>query len=368
MSTIGQRKADHLALCAEHEVGFRQASTLLECVHLVHDALPDMTLADVDLSLTMFGKRLRAPIVIASMTGGTDEAGRINRELASIAEERGYGFGLGSQRAMHTRPGSSPTYRVRDVMPTALLLGNVGVVQARGMSTGEVRALVEDVGADAMCVHLNPAMELVQPGGDRDFSHGLDTIARLVRELGVPVVVKETGCGISPAVGARIRSAGVRHVDVSGAGGTSWVGVETKRAEAAGDDEARALGDAFWDWGVPTAASVALLAPIGFETIVATGGIATGLQVARAVALGATAAGMARPVLKALTRGGRAGAIAALDRVEGELRTAMLLTGSRDLPALRRAPRVVVGALASWVEQLGGLGHVAQAKSDTLGR
>jgi len=357
VADIGQRKNDHLALCAEGDVGFRRTSTLLECVRLVHDALPDMKLSDVDTSVTLFGKTLRAPIVIASMTGGTEEAGRINRELASIAEERGYGFGLGSQRAMHLRPSSSATYRVRDLAPSTLVLGNVGVIQARSMTTSEVRVLVDEVGADALCIHLNPAMELVQPGGDRDFAHGLDTIGRLVRDLGVPVLVKETGCGIAPSVGRRLRDVGVKHVDVSGAGGTSWVGVETQRAAAAGDEAARALGESFWDWGVPTGASVALLAPMGFETIVATGGIATGLDVARAIALGATAAGIARPVLRALagnagSGGGRGAALAALERIEAELRAAMLLTGSRDLGSLRRAPRVVIGELASWVEGL----------------
>jgi isopentenyl-diphosphate delta-isomerase len=351
MSSIGQRKADHLAICAEEDVGFRGASTLLECVRLVHDALPDLALADLDTSVTVFGRKLRAPMVIASMTGGTEEAGRINRELASIAEERGYGFGLGSQRAMHLRPGTGATYRVRQTAPTALLLGNVGVVQARAMTTSELRVLVDEVGADALCVHLNPAMELVQPGGDRDFGHGLDTIARLVRDLGVPVVVKETGCGISPGVGRRLRDVGVAHVDVSGAGGTSWVGVETKRAEAAGATAARALGEALWDWGIPTGAAVALLAPLGFETLVATGGVATGLDVARAIALGATVAGLARPVLRALSAGGRDAAVALLEGVENELRAAMLLTASRDLAMLRRAPRVVVGELAAWIDQ-----------------
>ena len=146
---------------------------------------------------------------------------------------------------------------------------------------------------------------------------------------------------------------GIQHVDVSGAGGTSWVGVETRRAAAAGDRPAQALGDAFWDWGVPTGACVALLAPMGFETIVATGGVASGLDVARALALGASAAGLARPILRALmSSGGRAAAIAQLDAIEAELRAAMLLTGCRDLPALRRAPRVVTGPLASWVQQL----------------
>jgi isopentenyl-diphosphate Delta-isomerase len=356
MTDIGRRKADHLAICAEDDVGFRGASTLLECVRLVHDALPDMGVADVDTSVVLFGKRLRAPIVIASMTGGTEEASRINSQLALIAEERGYAFGLGSQRAMHLRPGAVETYRVRHLAPTTLVLGNVGVVQARAMTTSEVRVLVDDIGADALCVHLNPAMELVQPGGDRDFSHGLETIGRLVQDLGVPVIVKETGCGISPGVAKRLLDVGVRHVDVSGAGGTSWVGVETKRAEASGDRAARVLGEAFWDWGVPTAASVALLAPMGFETIVATGGIATGLDVARAIALGASVAGIARPLLRALSgdaTAGPAAAVAMLDGVESELRAAMLLTGSRDRAALRRAPRVVVGELGTWVEALG---------------
>jgi isopentenyl-diphosphate delta-isomerase len=355
MATIGQRKADHLALCAEEDVGFHRTSTLLECVHLVHDALPDMKLSDVDLSITLFGKALRAPLIIASMTGGTDEAGRINRELASIAEERGYGFGLGSQRAMHVRPGTGESYRVRDVAPTTLVLGNVGVVQARAMTTSEVRVLVDEVGANALCIHLNPAMELVQPGGDRDFGHGLDTLRRLARDLGVPVVVKETGCGLSPAVGRRLREVGIQHVDVSGAGGTSWVGVETRRAASEGDRAAQGLGEAFWDWGVPTGASVALLAPMGFDTIVATGGVATGLDVARAVALGASAAGIARPILRALMSAeGRAGALSKLDSIESELRAAMLLTGCRDLAALRRAPRVILDPLTSWVSQLAG--------------
>ena len=321
-------------------------------MRLVHDALPDLDADAIDTSLTLFGKRLRAPILIASMTGGTEEAGRINRELASLAEERGIAFGLGSQRAMHVRQGVEGTYRVREVAPTTLVLGNVGVVQAREMSTADVRALADEVGADALCVHLNPAMELVQPGGDRDFRHGLATIERLVHELGLPVVVKETGCGIAPHVAARLVRVGVTHVDVSGAGGTSWVGVETERAAEQGDARGRALGEAFWDWGIPTAASVALLAPFKLQTLIATGGVGTGLDVAKAIALGATAAGIARPLLKALVSGGREKAGALLDGVVAELRTAMLLTGSADLAGLRRAPRVLGGDLSAWVDQL----------------
>ena len=358
--SIGQRKSDHLTLCATGDVGFRAQGPLFDGVRLVHDALPDLHADAIDTSLVLFGKTLRAPLVIASMTGGTDEAGKINRELAALAEERGIAFGLGSQRAMHVKQGVHATYRVREVAPTTVVLGNVGVVQAREMSTASVRALADEVGADAVCVHLNPAMELVQPGGDRDFTRGLETIERLVRELGrpdggarpIPIVVKETGCGIAPHVAKRLLRAGVAHIDVSGAGGTSWVGVEARRASEQGDTKGRALGEAFWDWGVPTAASVALLGPLGLETLIATGGVASGLDVAKAIALGATAAGIARPVLKALVSGGRAKAGELLDQVLAELRAAMLLTGSADLAALQRAPRVLGGDLSAWVTQL----------------
>ena len=353
MSNIGKRKADHIALCATGDVGFRGVSTLLEDVRLVHDALPDLDADALDLSTEAFGKKLRAPIVIASMTGGTDDAGRINRELAALAEERGYAFGLGSQRAMIVRPESRPSFRVRDVAPTAPILGNLGVVQARGMTTAEVQALIDEVGADALCIHLNPAMELVQPGGDRDFRSGLETITRLTKELRVPVIVKETGCGISPNVAKRVVGVGVEYIDVSGAGGTSWVGVETLRAEEVGDTRSRSLGEALWDWGIPTGVSVATLAPLGAK-IIATGGMGSGMDAARALALGAHLVGIARPALKALHEGGRAGALAFFDAVEAELRAAMLLTGSANVAALRRAPKVITGELLLWIEQLGG--------------
>jgi isopentenyl-diphosphate delta-isomerase len=252
---------------------------------------------------------------------------------------------------MHVRKESASTYRVRDVAPKTLVLGNIGVVQARAMSTAEVRELAEEIGADAVCIHMNPAMELVQPGGDRDFRGGLATIERLAKELDRAIVAKETGCGISRSVGARLRGVGVRHVDVSGAGGTSWVGVETKRAEAAGDQKARSLGELYWDWGVPTAASVAMLAPQGFDTLIATGGVANGLDIAKAIALGAHLVGIARGALMALESGGRDGALAFFDSLERELLTAMLLTGSKDLAALRAAPRLVGGELALWMER-----------------
>ena len=344
MADISSRKADHLDLATSGDVGFRARTTLFECVELVHDALPELDLASVDTSTTLLGKRLSAPILIAGMTGGTERAERINHELAAVAEERGYAFGLGSQRALLRDRGALSTYAVRGVAPNALLLGNIGVVQATKLSSEEVRELCELVDADALCVHLNPAMELVQAEGDRDFRGGLATLERLSQELPIPVVAKETGCGLSGSVAERLRGAGIRHVDVSGAGGTSWVAVEMHRAKGDG----RALGETFRDWGIPTAASVVLVARHGFDTVFATGGVQGGLDIAKAIALGASAGGIARASLQALESGGRAAALALFSRVEAELKTAMLLVGARDLAALRRAPRLLRGELSAW--------------------
>jgi len=345
MADISSRKADHLDLATSGDVGFRHRTTLFECVDLVHDALPELDLASVDTSTTLLGKRLSAPILIAGMTGGTERAQRINRELAAIAEERGYAFGLGSQRAILKDRSALSTYAVRDVAPRALLLGNLGVVQASKLETSQVRELVELVGADALCIHLNPAMELIQSDGDRDFRGGLATLERLGRELPVPVIAKETGCGLSANVAQRLFGAGIRHVDVSGAGGTSWVAVEMHRASGT----AKGIGETFRDWGIPTAASVALVARQPFDTIFATGGVRNGLDVAKAIALGASAAGIARSSLQALESGGRAAALGFFDRIEAELRTAMLLVGARDLRALRQTSRLIRGDLAAWL-------------------
>jgi isopentenyl-diphosphate delta-isomerase len=347
MADISKRKADHLDLAASGDVGFKRTTTLFECIRLIHDALPELDFDSLDASVTILGKTLRAPILIAGMTGGTERAQRINRELASIAEERGYGFGLGSQRAMQKHREYAATYRVRDVAPTVLLLGNVGAVQARGTSSTDLADLAHSVGADALCIHLNPAMELVQTEGDRDFRGCLDTLRRLVAELGIPIVAKETGCGISRDVAERLSTVGVRHVDVSGAGGTSWVAVETQRA----DETRRRLGETFWEWGIPTAASVSFAAGVGFESIIATGGIASGLDIAKAIALGAHAGGIARPVLQAFEQGGRAAALALLQSIENEIKMAMLLCGAPSIDSLRNVPRVVLGELARWVEQ-----------------
>ncbi|MDD9936285.1 MAG: type 2 isopentenyl-diphosphate Delta-isomerase [Myxococcales bacterium] len=344
MSEIKKRKSDHLELCATDDVAYRGRTTLLEHVLLPHQSLPELALDELDTSVSLFGKRLRAPILIASMTGGSESSAEVNRELSAIAEARGYGFGVGSQRAMQRAPETAWTYEVRKHAPTTLLLGNVGVVQARDTETAQLDQLVKDIGADALCVHMNPAQELIQPEGDRDFRGCVDAYRRLAAELSVPVLAKETGNGISRQTAATLRQVGVETVDVSGAGGTSWVGVEALRADA----DTRAVGEVMWDWGIPTAASVVYAREAGLVPI-ATGGIKSGLDVARALALGAHAAGIARPVLQALREGGRQGAEAFLERVERELRTAMILSGARTVGQLRQCTPVLTGELREWL-------------------
>ena len=344
MTKIAQRKEDHLDLAARGDVSFRHKTTLLSCVDIVHYALPELHYDAVDLSVTLLGKKLAAPIVIAAMTGGTPRAGTINRQLAEIAQARGYGFGLGSQRAMRADPGKQLSYAVRDAAPSTLVLGNIGGVQAAQYSTAQLADLCGSVGADALCIHLNPAMELVQAEGDRDFRGVEAVLQRLVEELPYPVVAKETGCGISGSVADRLHAIGIRHLDVSGAGGTSWVGVEAERARA-GD---KALGEAFRDWGIPTAASLLQVRPERFESVIATGGVGDGLEAAKAIALGASAVGIARPVLQALDQGGPEQALQYLELVERQLRVACLLVGAGSVQDLKRAARIVSPPLSQW--------------------
>jgi isopentenyl-diphosphate delta-isomerase len=341
---ISERKRSHLDLCERGEVEYSGKTTLLEEVDLVHNALPELAVDEVSTAVGFLGKRLAAPLLITGMTGGTEEARAINQALASVAEAHGIALGVGSQRAMQRAPELAYTFEVRRYAPTTLVLANLGLVQAVALSTAEVERLARAVGADAVCIHLNPAQELVQVGGDRDFRGGLEALARLTHELPLPVIVKETGCGLAREVGERLVAAGVRFADVSGAGGTSWVKVETLRA---GSGE-RALGTEFADWGIPTAAALLELRGLDLE-LIASGGVRSGLDVAKAIALGARLAGVALPVFRAYREGGTAAAGELIDRLVAGLRMAMVLTGSHDLDTLRRAPVVLGSRLKDWV-------------------
>lgn len=346
---IAKRKADHLEVAASGRADATR-STLLEHVHLVHQALPELALADIDLATELVGKRLSAPLVITGMTGGTAEAAAVNRDLARAAQAAGVAFGVGSQRAMAEHPYLAPTYVVRDVAPDVVLFGNVGGVQALAMGPTKVIELAKQVGADALCVHLNPGQELIQDHGDRDFRGVLETITRIVDAGVMPVIVKETGCGLSPAAARSLAAAGVHTVDVAGAGGTSWVAVEALRA--AEGSASQALGRDLWDWGVPTAVSVAACVDAGLTTI-ASGGLRSGYDVARALALGARAGGMAAPMLRAQRAGGEAGVRAMLDQVIGAIRSVCLLAGCRSAQDLSRAPRHLGTPLRAYLDDLG---------------
>ena len=335
-AAISSRKDDHIDLCASEQIEYRRKTTLLEEVELMHDSLPEVDVEEIDLSLELFGRRLQAPLLITGMTGGAERAETINRQLASVAQELGLAMGLGSQRAMLRHADLKRTYAVRDLAPDVLLFGNIGAVQAIEMSRQEMEDLVGAVGADALCVHLNPGQELIQPEGDRRFKGCLAALERHAEELSVPVIAKETGCGLSLSAIDKIKRAGLSWVDVSGAGGTTWIGVESKRSPPA----QRSLGELLWEWGVPTAASIAWGVERGLN-VIGSGGLRNGLDVARALALGARLAGMALPWLKAVHNEGPEAAIAYGRTLTAQLRAIMTLTGSADLEALRASPRLI---------------------------
>ncbi len=346
---IARRKADHLEVAASGRADAKR-STLLEEVHLVHQALPELSLEEIDLVTTVVGKRLAAPLVITGMTGGTADAAAVNRDLAKAAQAAGVALGLGSQRAMAEHPELAASYQVRDVAPDVVLFGNVGAVQLLAMGHARVLELAKQIGADAMCVHLNTGQELIQDKGDRDFRGLVAAIAKLVDASSLPIIVKETGCGLSTQAAKSLVGAGVHTVDVSGSGGTSWVAVEAVRAPAG--SAARSMGNELWDWGLPTAVSVAACVSAGLETI-ASGGLRSGYDVARALALGARAGGMAAPMLRAQRAGGEAGVRAAIDQVVDAIRSVCLLTGSKHATDLARAPRHLGAPLRAFLDDLG---------------
>jgi isopentenyl-diphosphate delta-isomerase len=345
---IAKRKADHLEVAASGRAEFVK-STLLEHVHLTHQALPELALDEIDLSTVLAGKRLAAPLVITGMTGGTAEAAAVNRDLARAAQAAGIALGLGSQRAMAEHPELARTYQIRDVAPDVVLFGNIGGVQAIAMGPARVVALASEIRADAICVHLNPGQELIQDRGDRDFRGVRDAIARLVAASPVPVIVKETGCGLSVEAARALLAAGVQTVDVSGAGGTSWVAVEAVRA--ADGSDAAALGAELWDWGIPTAVSVVGCARAGLD-VIASGGLRSGYDVARALALGARAGGMAAPMLRAQRAGGTPAVTALIGQIVAAIRAVCLLTGSRTVRDLARAPRHLGAPLRAYLDDL----------------
>jgi isopentenyl-diphosphate delta-isomerase len=356
---IARRKAEHLSLAATGDVEGR-SSAGWEDVHLVHDALPEIDAASVDLSTTLLGKRLALPLVISAMTGGHEGARRVNEVLARAAERHGLAIGVGSQRAALRDPALSPTYAVvREGAPRAFVMANVGIAQLVAQDEGPaldaqaLRRAVEMVRADALVVHLNYLEESVQPEGQTRAKGAAGALRAACRAVRVPVIAKETGAGISREVALRLRALGVAALDVGGRGGTSFAAIEALRADARGDQARRVLGERFRDWGLPTAVSIVGAAASRLP-VIATGGVRSGLDAAKAIALGATLVGVGRPLLQRALEG-EAAVEDWIRQFELELRTALFLTGTQSLAELRRVPRVVVGDTQAWLAQLGYL-------------
>ena len=333
MPMLEQRKSDHIRINLEEDVGFQALTTGLEAYRFEHNALPELNLADVETSTTLFGKTLRTPLLIASMTGGTADAGRINRRLAEAAESRGVAMGVGSQRAALEQPELAATFQIRPLAPTTLLFANLGAVQLNyGYGPDECRRAVEMIEADALILHFNALQEAVQPEGETNFAGLYARVEAVCRALPVPVIAKEVGWGFSEENARRLADCGVAAIDVAGAGGTSWSQVEMHRAPT---ERHRRIAATFADWGIPTAEAI-LSARRGAPElpVFASGGLRTGLDVAKCLALGAHLGSMAGPFLKAAVQSTKA-VIEMLDIIQTELRIAMFAAGIGNIAALR---------------------------------
>lgn len=332
-TTHRNRKLEHLRINLKDDVQFRETTNGLERYRFVHQALPNLMLEEIALSTTFFKKRLRAPLLISSMTGGADEADRINKTLATAAQATGIAMGLGSQRAAIEDESLAYSYQVRRVAPDILLFANLGAVQLNyTYSIDQCRRAVEMIDADGLILHLNAIQEAVQSGGNTNWKDLLTKVEKVCRALEVPVIGKEVGFGISEVAARQLAGAGVAAIDIAGAGGTSWAAVEARRAPSS---FLRSLAEAFWDWGIPAAESIERARRGAPKLpIIASGGMRDGVEAAKCFALGAALVGFASPMLKLADQGVEA-TISGIKLIEEELRTAMFGIGAANLDALR---------------------------------
>ncbi len=340
------RKEEHVNITLTKDVSFRSKTSGFERWEFLHNALPELNFSDIDTSISFLGKHLSLPLMISSMTGGYRDAERINRGLAEVCAELHLAMGVGSQRQAIENQTFHRTFSVvREVAPEIPIIGNIGAAEvAQLKDASPVRRLAELVHADGFAVHLNPLQEFLQPEGNTNFRGVLNGIELLVKALPIPVIVKEIGAGISAPVAKRLINAGVRIIDVAGSGGTSWAGVEILRRNSA-KPQRPTFAEAFWDWGIPTADALRQVASLKSQTagltVIASGGISSGLDVAKSIAFGADLAGAARPMLKALERGGTRGLREEIRTWEMQLKGAMFLTGSRTIADLQQQQLVL---------------------------
>ncbi len=350
---IEKRKQRHIRLSLEENVQ-ADIGTGFEDVRLIHRALPEIDLDDVDTETYLFGRRLAFPLIISAITGGTEHTKEINSTLASVAEETGIGIGVGSQRIAIDDPSVEHTFGVvREKAPSSLVIGNIGCPQlSLGWGPDEARRCVEMVKADALAIHMNPLQEAVQIGGDTNYSGVLKKVGEIASSLDTPVVMKETGCGIAYEDAIKMEAAGVAGLELSGVGGTSWAAVEHHIAKEEGKRDQEYLGEALWNWGVPTAISLVETHKSTKLKIIASGGLRTGVEMAKAIVLGADAVGIARPFLEKAVEGPDA----LREHVKNillEFRTVMFLVGAKDIETLRKVPALILGRTAEWLRLRG---------------
>ena len=345
-----KRKADHIKICLEKKSQARKATAGFEDIRLIHRALPEVDKQKISLLTAFLGKKFSAPIIVGAMTGGTEEATQINASIAQAVEKLGLGMGVGSQRAAIEDQKLEKTYAIaRKKAPNAFLIANIGGVQlVHGYGIKEVKKVVEMIDADAVAVHLNALQEAVQPEGQTNFKGVLAKIGEIAGELDKPVIVKETGSGMSAEDAKALESAGVKAIDVGGVGGTSFAAVEYYRSKS----ETSFLGEVFWDWGIPTAVSLIETTQATKLPVIASGGVRSGIDIAKALALNACLASISQPVLQAAVKGSEETEKLLLCVIE-ELRNVMFLVGAEKVDSLAKVPLVVTGKTAEWLRTRG---------------
>jgi isopentenyl-diphosphate delta-isomerase len=349
----GKRKIDHIRICLNEKAQAKQVTTGFEDIQLVHRALPEIDKTKINLTTTFLNKKFSAPIIVGAMTGGAQEATQINASIAEAVEKLGLGMGVGSQRAAIENKTLEETYKIaRKKAPSAFLIANIGGVQlVHGYGAREVKRVAEMIDADAVAIHLNALQEAVQPEGQTNFEGVLAKIGEVARELDVPVIVKETGCGISAEDAKALEDAGVKAIDVGGVGGTSFAAVEYYRSHET-DGVQRFLGEAFWDWGIPTAVSLIEAAQTVKLPLIASGGIRSGTDITKALALNATIASISQPILQTAVKGTKETESKLSDLIE-ELRNAMFLIGAQKISDLANTPVVITGKTGQWLQARG---------------
>jgi isopentenyl-diphosphate delta-isomerase len=349
-----KRKAEHLRVSLKRDVQARLATTGFENTHFIHRALPEIDKQKIDLSTTVFAHKFSAPLIVGAITGGTLEATKINSAVAEAVEELGLGMGVGSQRAAIEDKRLEKTFAIaRKKAPTAFLIANIGGVQlVNGYGMREAKKAIEMIEADAIAVHLNSLQEVVQPEGQTNFKGILARIGELAEELDKPIIAKETGAGIAWEEAKKLESAGAGGIDVSGVGGTSFAAVECYRAKKQGTSFQRMLGDVFWDWGIPTAASLVEVSQTVNIPVIASGGLRNGVEMAKALALGASLTSLSHPMLQVAAKGAKE-TMSMLSSLIEELRNTMFLVGADSAQALRKVSVVITSETAEWLRMRG---------------